>query len=173
MQVSTPPVTTTSTPAGISSSTSSSEPAKTISLVQPAAPNIQLIGAQSWPAMLPITYISTTLPSGTVLTPQILSTATRLPILASPVMGLNPQLATGGIQQVIALNQLPSSPRSSAIPMISVQVPKTHVQSPTKTDDSSWSSLTHSMPTTDYTTQEREPSWLTGQTWLSKIDFYL
>jgi len=87
--------------------------------------------------MLPITYISTTLPSGTVLTPQILSTATRLPILASPVMGLNPQMATGGIQQVIALNQLPSSPRSTAIPMISVQVPKTHIQSPTKTDDSS------------------------------------
>lgn len=127
---------------------------KTILSAQNAAGNIQLVaGTQSWPTVL--TYIPTTLGTGgaaaAVLAPQILSTPTRVPIIAAstPLVGLNtqlnaaaiPQLAAGGMPQFIAINQLPSSiagggASPATIPMF-VQLPAGKVQSPTKTDSTS------------------------------------
>lgn len=125
--------------------------------------NIQLIataGAQSWPTtVLPITYIPTTLSTGgTVLTPQILTSPARLPIIAgssqimgvspagsSQIMGVSPQL--GGMPQFITLNQFPggATPAAAggsaqtAIPMI-IQIPTTVQSSPTTTKDGSTAS---------------------------------
>ena len=109
-----------------------------------AAANIQLIaaaGTQSWPTVLPITYIPTSLPTGgTVLAPQIISTtATRLPILAAPSTAL---VAGAGANTTIPqFITLPSNATAAAgggattIPMI-IQVPSNKLQTPTKTDTS-------------------------------------
>lgn len=128
--------------------------AKTILSAQNTPGNIQLVaGGQSWPTTV-LTYIPTTIGTGgaaaAVLTPQILSTPTRVPIIAAstPLVGLNqlstaatiPQLAAatpGGMPQLIAINQLPSSiaggTSAATIPMF-VQLPAGKIQSPTKTD---------------------------------------
>lgn len=128
---------TTSTATGESNTTVQAVQQQT----QATTPSIQLVNPQSFGALLsPITYIPATLPTGAMLSPQIISTATtRVPLLTSltsPILGLSPQLG-GVMPQVIALNQLPTSgAAATGIPMISFQVPKT--QPPAgKTDISS------------------------------------
>lgn len=127
---------TTSTATGESNTTVQAVQQQT----QATTPSIQLVNPQSFGALLsPITYIPATLPTGAMLSPQIISTATtRVPLLTSltsPILGLSPQLG-GVMPQVIALNQLPTSGAATGIPMISFQVPKT--QPPAgKTDISS------------------------------------
>lgn len=118
--------------------------AKTIPLtntvIGSAGGSIQLIaaaggGAQSWPTtVLPITYIPSTLSSGggAVLAPQILSSATRLPILTggNQLVSVSP---AGGVPQLIAINQFPTSGAAGAtqtIPML-IQIPSTAQGSPT------------------------------------------
>ena len=78
--------------------------------------------------LLPITYLPTSLAaSGAILSPQIISTATRLPILASPtaMLGVNPQLGAVA-PQVIALNQLPTgdAAATAGVQMITIQLPQ-------------------------------------------------
>lgn len=150
--VSTVPVTASPTAAAVATATTQVTPAsstvmvgdgKTILTTQNTAANIQLIaaaGTQSWPTVLPITYIPTSLATGgAVLTPQIISTtATRLPIIAAApsaalvgASGALPQFITlpGGTSVTAA-----GSGGATTIPMI-IQVPS-KLQSPSKTDTS-------------------------------------
>lgn len=107
-----------------------------------AGGNIQLIaapgGAQSWPttAVLPITYIPNS--GGAVITPQILTSPARLPILTggTQIVGVSP----GGVPQLIAINQFPTGGTSGAtaaqtIPML-IQIPSTAQSSPTSKESS-------------------------------------
>ena len=92
-----------------------------------AAAGVQVIGqgGVGWPSFLsPVTYIPASLPGGatTILTPQILSTANtaRMPILTTPVLGLNP-----GAPQLFTLGQTAAGgTASSAVPMIQVAIPQ-------------------------------------------------
>lgn len=111
--------------------------------------NIQLVAAtgaaQSWPTILPITYIPTTLAAsgggagpvaaaaGSIISPQIMTTANtaaaRVPTILAPntLMGIAPRLATaGGLTQFIAVNPVSATAAGGtaqqAIPMI-IQLP--------------------------------------------------
>ena len=107
-----------------------------------AGGSIQLIaaagGAQSWPTtVLPITYIPSTLSSaGSIISPQILSSAARLPILTG-----NNQLvsmSSGGMPQFIAINQFGRSGTAGGtqtFPMF-IQIPSTAQGSPTSKEAS-------------------------------------
>lgn len=101
--------------------------------------NIQLVaatGAQSWPTILPITYIPTSLATaGNVLSPQIMTTtnAARVPILATPntIMGVNPgRIGSSNLTQFIAVNPAPGGMTNSSgqIPMIIQLAPPTATQ---------------------------------------------
>lgn len=107
-----------------------------ISTDQPQLANIQLVAAagaaQSWPTILPITYIPTTLAAagGNVLSQQIMTTtnAARVPTILAPntLMGISPRIGTGNLTQFIAVNPVSATAGSAsgqqAIPMI-IQLP--------------------------------------------------
>ena len=114
----------------------------TSTVIGSAGGNIQLIapagGAQSWPTtVLPITYIPNS--GGAVITPQILTSAARLPILTSgtQLVGVSPS----GVPQLIAISQFPTgatsgaTPAAQTIPML-IQIPSTTQSSPTSKESS-------------------------------------
>ena len=101
-----------------------------------ATTGIQVIGqggATGWPSILsPITYIPTSLPGGAaaILSPQLLSTATRMPILTTPVIGLSPG---GAVPQLFTLGQAGAAATPSAVPMIRVAIPQSASGKPDET----------------------------------------
>ena len=97
-------------------------PPKTTVVSSNAFKGIQILNPRQ---LLPITYIPASLPAGAILSPQIISTTARLPILASPTMlGVNQPMGMAG-QQVIALNQLQTGDATTAgFQMFSIQLPK-------------------------------------------------
>ncbi|XP_064393758.1 homeobox protein ceh-17-like [Halichondria panicea] len=107
-----------------------------------AGGSIQLIaaagGAQSWPTtVLPITYIPSSLSSaGSIISPQILTSAARLPILTgnNQLVGMS----SGGMPQFIAINQFGRSGTAGGtqnFPMF-IQIPSTAQVSPTSKEAS-------------------------------------
>lgn len=90
------------------------------------ATGVQVLqGGAAWPSIVsPITYVPASLPAGAaILSPQILSTATaaRMPILTTPVIGLNP----GAMPQLFTLQgQGSTTTPSSTLPMIRVAIPQ-------------------------------------------------